>query len=482
MWGGDDCPREMTSVKLLRRRGLATGLGLVFVAVASAGALFLLDRVAVPVSARELLSDYPPGITWTSTFVVQNRGSTTATIQVDFYSNPTGTVLAAASQVLTAGPGGSAVVRPANISGLTSNSRYGAVVASDQPIASIVNLFTGDEPRMLSSYSNVLSPTTTAYLPDLARDYAGFNTPFSIQNASSSVGTYTVSLYKTADGSLAYTTAVVLAAGAPYEVGLTTLPASVSAVPSSTQYSGVVTGTQAVAAVVNKMSSGTAGAYAGFASGAGQWFLPDLARNYVGYNTPWVIQNVDTAAASLVITYLSTPAGTLALTKTVTGLGPGLSSIQRPHTESGLVDGAQYAAIVSSDKNVAVMVNKVGSASTDISIYNAVSQGSTTVYLPDVTRNYVGYNTPFVIQNTGSTTATVTVTYYNADTGALETAVSGISAGPGRSTIRRPQNEDGLADGRHSVVVTSTQPVGVIVNKVNNSSGAVSMYEGIAGG
>jgi len=103
--------------------------------------------------------------------------------------------------------------------------------------------------------------------------------------------------------------------------------------------------------------------------------------------------------------------------------------------------------------------------------YNGFSAGATTVYLPNITRRLFGlFVTPFIIQNLGTSTASVNSTFRTFDgTGSPVTIFRSIEAG--RSKPIDPNSNDGLlgAPGltdnkQYSVTVTSSQPVAVVVN------------------
>jgi hypothetical protein len=135
-------------------------------------------------------------------------------------------------------------------------------------------------------------------------------------------------------------------------------------------------------------------------------------------------------------------------------------------TPPSLPDGFAGSAVVSSDQKVAAIVNLV---SPDISLsfggeaYVGVSEGSTNVSLPLLFKDYFNFSTFFNVQNVGSSTATVEVTYVGqigegttkTDFGPLTTDPVQIAAG---AAFRFDQdaNPDIPDDFIGSATVTST--------------------------
>jgi hypothetical protein len=88
--------------------------------------------------------------------------------------------------------------------------------------------------------------------------------------------------------------------------------------------------------------------------------------------------------------------------------------------------------------------------------------------------------TAFQIQNLGTDTATVTIIYYNMD-GTIEYQEDNVSIPAGGSAQRNQGSETNLPDTwQGSVVIESTQPVGVIVNVNETPPYAGGAYDGFS--
>ncbi|HVR88617.1 MAG TPA: hypothetical protein VHG53_03620 [Candidatus Limnocylindria bacterium] len=89
-----------------------------------------------------------------------------------------------------------------------------------------------------------------------------------------------------------------------------------------------------------------------------------------------------------------------------------------PNNDADLPDNGQFSVVVRSfgAKVVSVVNEHQGTgARAEAMAYDAFNSGPTTVYLPNVLRRFFGFGTPFVIQNLGTNTDTVTATFVSFD-------------------------------------------------------------------
>ncbi len=105
----------------------------------------------------------------------------------------------------------------------------------------------------------------------------------------------------------------------------------------------------------------------------------------------------------------------------------------------------------------------------DTMSYSGIVNPESVVFLPNITRNYAGWNTPFVIQNLDSAVATVTVEFYNSSGTKVKTisdqnipAGSSLSFNPAGMT-----NLGGSFKGSVIAICTNVKPIGAIVNEQN---------------
>ena len=112
-----------------------------------------------------------------------------------------------------------------------------------------------------------------------------------------------------------------------------------------------------------------------------------------------------------------------------------------------------------------------------------------TVYLPNITRmlgGRYGWHTPFIVQNVGTVSTSLSVKYYNFTDGSL-VATRTATVQPGRSFVGSPNDEGDLPENaQFSVVITSAgAPVVAVVNEHQGGPGitleALS-YSGLSAG
>ncbi len=220
-----------------------------------------------------------------------------------------------------------------------------------------------------------------------------------------------------------------------------------------------------------------------------QVYLPNITKalgGATGWVTPFIVQNIDAAnATNLELNFYRFSDGCLVARRIVNALQSFRSFADVPNNDTDLPSDAQFSVVVRSfGANVVSVVNEVqgsGDSFEGLS-YTGSSTGATKVYLPNVTRRFFGYDVPFIIQNLGTAQANVGVKFTSFD-GTLTYSIA-VLADPRQSAVVDPdflpgyigQPNSGLRDAtQYSVVVTSDQPVAVVVN-AHNEAGAPVAY------
>ena len=202
-----------------------------------------------------------------------------------------------------------------------------------------------------------------------------------------------------------------------------------------------------------------------------------------GWVTPFIVQNVGVKKATLEVSFYRFSDGGLVACRKVSDLAPATSFADYPNNDSDLPPDAQFSVVVKSfGSEVVSVVNEhqgLGTpARAEALSYNGLTSGATTVYLPFVAKPEpapcsavpqteatcnVRWVTTFVMQNFGTVDAAVTARFVSYDGASIATLNRTIA--PGRSRFIDPSVEALLRAGRYySVVLTSTQPIGVIAN------------------
>jgi hypothetical protein len=220
-------------------------------------------------------------------------------------------------------------------------------------------------------------------------------------------------------------------------------------------------------------------------------FLPNITKSLggpSGWVTPFIVQNVGTAATDLQVSFYRFSDGSLVTCRKIAGLGAGTSFADIPNNDADLPGDTQFSVVVRSfGAQIVAVVNEhsgVGDRAEALS-YNGFAAGSTTVSLPNIVRRFFGYHTPFIIQNlgTGPTVATATFVGRASEPGATITRT--IAAG--QSQFIEPNVESSLVDGgAYAVTVRADQPLAVVVNTHNDDPSVVHPVayatDGITGG
>src|SRR5436309_1959262 len=154
-------------------------------------------------------------------------------------------------------------------------------------------------------------------------------------------------------------------------------------------------------------------------------------------------------------------------------------------TTSGYVFGSKSVGVVNEHQGVGTRAEALS--------YDGFTTGATTVYLPNITRKFFGlFDTPFIIQNLGSSTASVTSSFKSFD-GTGPTIVIPRTIDPGKAKPIDPDSDDialgapGLTDNKqYAVTVSSNQPIAVVVNtqadKASVANPVASATDGITSG
>ncbi|HEY9326113.1 MAG TPA: hypothetical protein VIS26_06040, partial [Candidatus Limnocylindria bacterium] len=234
-------------------------------------------------------------------------------------------------------------------------------------------------------------------------------------------------------------------------------------------------------------------------------FLPNITKMLggpSGWVTPFIVQNVGVRKATLEVSFFRFSDGGLVACRRVDDLAPATSFADYPNNDADLPPDAQFSVVVKSfGSEVVSVVNEhqggVGARAEALS-YNGLTTGATTVYLPFVAKPEpapctavpqteatcnVRWITTFVMQNFGTVDATVTARFVSFDGASTATLTRTIA--PGRSRFIDPTVEPQLRAGRYySVVLTSTQPIGVIANAHDDAPTTTAprgfSYNGIA--
>lgn len=222
---------------------------------------------------------------------------------------------------------------------------------------------------------------------------------------------------------------------------------------------------------------------------------PVWAQGSTGTQAPgtWVssinIQNTGTSAANVVLSFYDS-SGSLALAFNVTPAitAGGSRSLYVPSDVTGLADG-QFSLVVSSDQPLQAVANSSSSSPATAGAYTGLQsdQIGTSLFFPGLYKNYYGFDSEVVLQNTETTQASVTLDFYDQSTGSNVATVGPVLI-PGTSTrVFALQDLTGVPSGNVngllSARVTADRELAGVANLWSSAfSGEFGDYNGYVSG
>ncbi len=218
------------------------------------------------------------------------------------------------------------------------------------------------------------------------------------------------------------------------------LPSHVPGLATGFMGSAVVSADKEIAAIVNtQFPSGTNPTRVGTSTGINTpsqvVYATQLMREAGGWNSYCAVQNTGSTVTTVTYTYYNS-AG--AQVKTGTQSIPAYATyIFDQSTDTGLSTGQQYSgkfAAADADHPLAVVCNfyNAGTSANTMQFhsYNGLGQGGHTLYVPRIVKDYYHYQSGLKVQNIGTESLTVQVTYNFGGSTYVQTSTS---IGPGQA-------------------------------------------------
>lgn len=230
-----------------------------------------------------------------------------------------------------------------------------------------------------------------------------------------------------------------------------------------------------IRAVANILAnSGTFGAsYDGFQQGATTVYAPLLMKNNGGFTTWFNVQNTGANATTVNIAYSD------GATNSCANLKPGASCTVNQADESH--SSKVFAATLTAGEPIAVAMLEVGP--TTLFAYSGFTAGSLDLAVPLVNANNAGYRTGIQIQNMGSSSTSVTLSYTPSTAGSPCQETQTIAPGASATFAFLAFWDGGVCGkvkfvGSARVSVNSAnQPLVGIVNQLNSGANKGAAYE-----
>ena len=420
---------------------------------------------------------------------IQNVGAAPAIIRIAYF-NQNGAPVGAGDAIDSLPVNAGWTVRQDNghsfpSSGGDAAQAGSAIVYSSQPIASFVNEFPPGSVGDATSYSGVQVPTgvgTTLYAPTIVNNaYGGYTTGIGLLNQGSSSTDVTIT-YRDGSGAVTKTQNVAGLAAHAYHAlysgdAVLGLPGGFAGTATITSSAG-----QPLGAIVNETGpGGQFSSYDAVPSGSSLLNVPVALNNaFGGYYTGMGIQNTSTSPGAVSVTYYD--ASGTATAKSFSIAANGSLGVYQGSATDGPAVGAYTAVIQSSTVSLAAIVNEVASSTTSAkqsTSYNTFSAGSAALNLPLVENGGSDpWNTGEGIMNTGTSSATVQVSYYDSATGAAIGSAQVLTLAP-HAFWGLYQPTGGLPSGARATAVVTTSSGGQVAVICNESSSTTFMsYDG----
>lgn len=356
-----------------------------------------------------------------------------------------------------------------------SGFRGSLVFSSNKNIAAIANVL-GDNGRAGASYVGSSSGAEEILLPLLNKNNGGFDTWFSVQNASSQ---------NAATVNIAYSNGfnapqVSIPANSPkvYYQSLESHPAA----PAS--FAGKVTSDEPVVAAVIQESNDVMFAYTAFTEGVTNPIFPLINANNSGYITGLQIQNAGTASTDVTVSYTPSTDGTACTeTQTVASGGSAIFALGAffDGSNSNCAAGVKFigsAAVTGNTTNQPL----VGIGNQLLTGVNGEAYGSfsadkatNTVVMPLILDRRGGYFTGISVANVGTTATTINCVFTNTTYQKTET----VAAGSALADIHLDKIADNYA-GAGTCTADAGAKIIAVVNQLGTGAGdQFLVYEGI---
>jgi len=406
--------------------------------------------------------------TYSTGFQIQNLSGTTANVTITFY--PQGSATGTAVNTTVAGNGAKTYATLPDT--VAAGFSGGAVISSDQNVASIVNVAQSLNGSFNSgaSYSGVSAGSKSVQLPVVFHNWFGFNTLFNVQNTGSSAAHITIA-YSNGQSD----TATILP-------GSSTQFDQTSSTKLGTQFFGsaLITSDVEVAAAVLEQGPTTLLSYNGFGSTDTSTtpVFPLINTNNFGYVTQIGLQNTGNTATNVTVSYTPSSAGT-ACTETLNipakssvAFGTGFlntSNVAGENCAKTTFVGSAKVTANSASQPLVGVVNQLNQSLNKGGSYNGINPASGTakVVFPIINDRNFGYNTGFSIMNVGSVATKVSCSFTGT---AVKQEIASLAVG-GTWTI---QQQNKIADkyngsGTCTATAANAKIVGVL-NQVNGSA------------
>ena len=356
---------------------------------------------------------------YTTTIYLKNAGSAAADIHIVYY-DATGKPVGVDANASLA-PNATWIVPQTNGHSFDPGTAGSGLVLSSQPLAAFVNEFApgGSDATSYTGINDPVQTGSTLYVPAIANNaYGGYTTGIGLLNLGTP-GNITIT-YRDNLGVVALTQVLPNVATYSYNA----IYSGTAGLPANFAGTATITGPGRMAAVINEVGpNGQFSSYDAVNAGSTTLNAPAALNNaYGGFYTGMGIQNTSNTAGTVTVDYYDATGAKTTTTQSIAANGY-IGLFQGSSTEGPPANPLGYTAVITGSQPLAVIVNEtappVGGLTTMSTSYNTFTAGKAQSHLALVENaGPDGWSTGLGVMNTGSTATTVTLSYYDATTGA----------------------------------------------------------------
>jgi hypothetical protein len=259
-----------------------------------------------------------------------------------------------------------------------------------------------------------------------------------------------------------------LADGASQQVYVPNVPGLASG-----RYSVMISSNAQVVAQAGVAGTGTtrfSGSYVGFASGAQTAYIPSIAFNSFGWYSMITVQNIGSDVTDVTVAFSCLDGTTGTLSETDVPAYASVTWALKDVTPSGFTSSTECdgSAVVTSTAQPVVAVNNQNKPTTGATnTFEAASVGGDTLYVPQLSNDFFGWNSALTIRKLNAGSTTVTISY---DDGDPNDTCNLTDAAP---TCKLYMPNFHNQDGRFAATITSTggMPLLAVAGSTKASAG-----------
>jgi len=429
------------------------------------------------VNGRVYLPELRNNNNWTTRLYVRNNGTEMRSVTIHYFY-PDGTPTPVILDTCGLGPNQLCPISVNEFNRVPAGNTASAFVDGGENVTVLAHDYNGEQTTEYGGLLAASAPTlqgweqtgTPLYAPIIKNNYYSRSSTFLMANTNATGANATIQLYNASTGATVGTPTAYWVPGN----GSTSVPAT-NCSPGLCSATLSFPNNQPLAVVIREQTADgyNASMHNPISVGTLRNFAPIIKKNYGGQTTSLTAQNVGTTTTAIQVFCYPSTGGSMSC-----GWAPNLPPMATAvFPLDGVQNNAFGSAVISSTgvngnpaQPIVTLIYESGSPYELVT--NAILTGTTAVDVPELYGNYGIWNSGLQVQNLGSADATVRVTYYWGS-GQQEGLPQTVTIGPYQMQLFSANPPyDNLPDNFYGgAVITSTQPIAVVVNTAHTGTG-----------